>query len=129
MVDKISLAVGAVGGAIAYILGGFDQLLLTLLICTALDFITGIIGATMKHELNATKCGLGIGKKILMYCYVALANVLQNGLGINIPLREVTIMFYIVQEGISILENGGKFTKYPKKLRDVLEKLTEEENE
>ena len=44
-----------------------------------------------------------------------------------IPLREIVIMFYIANEGISLLENAGEFIPLPQKLKDVLIQLRDTE--
>jgi toxin secretion/phage lysis holin len=40
----------------------------------------------------------------------------------------MTVLFYISNEGISILENLGKLDiKYPQKLKDILEQLEDKD--
>ena len=43
-----------------------------------------------------------------MLSVVALSFVLSRVIGDSLPLREITITFFIANEGISILENAGK---------------------
>lgn len=123
-VNYLTVIVGAVGGFFAYWLGGWDILLKTVLACTVIDFITGVLEALYKGECNAKECGDGIIRKVLMYLVIALSFVLQTGSGIDIPIREVTIMFYIAQESISVLENVGGIVNYPEKLRNMLKQLS-----
>jgi phage-related holin len=40
-----------------------------------------------------------------------------------IPLREVTITFFLCNEGISLLENASEFVPIPDKLKDTLIQL------
>ena len=45
-------------------------------------------------------------------------------MGGNIAIREIVIMFYIANEGISILENvAAVSTKMPQALKDILLQL------
>ena len=70
----------------------------------------------------------GLLKKIAILIIVALANVIQVVTGGNVPLREMVIMFYIANEGISILENVAAVSpNMPQKLKDVLMQLRGDE--
>lgn len=61
---------------------------------------------------------------------IAVANIIDANLigGDKSPLRTVVISFYIANEGLSILENVGKFVQYPKPLRNFLEQLRDKNN-
>lgn len=126
-VVKCSLSV--VGGFLSYIVGGFDLLIQTMLILTVLDFVTGVGSSIYVGEFDASKCGKGIVKKIFMYLTVALAVVIQNFIGDAIPIRETVIVFYIVTEGMSNLENIGKVVEYPDALKEIFAKLNGKKNE
>ena len=54
---------------------------------------------------------------------------IQGVVGDAIPLREITIVFYICNEGISLLENASEFIPLPQKLKDTLIQLREKEEE
>ena len=60
---------------------------------------------------------------MLILIVVGAAVVLQSVLPENIPLREITIMFFICNEGISILENAAAIIPIPEKLKNVLLQL------
>lgn len=45
-----------------------------------------------------------------------------------IPLRETIIMFYIINEALSILENASYFIPIPLKLKNILYQLREEKD-
>ena len=67
----------------------------------------------------------GIAKKMLMFVVVAIACMLDAALGQDM-LRNVTIWFYIANEGISILENLGMAgVPFPRRLSDALELIRE----
>lgn len=121
----ISLA----GGFISYIFGGYDLLLRTMLSLTVIDYITGIGSALYKGKFKASICARGIVKKVFLYITVALAVIIQNFMGEAIPIREVVIVFYIVSEGFSCLENIGKVVKYPPALKKIFAQLQEKTNE
>ena len=54
-----------------------------------------------------------------------MANITDNHiLGTGSTLRTLVIMFYLTNEGFSILENAGQMgLQIPKKLKDAIEKL------
>lgn len=119
--------ISCIGGFIGYVLGGFDNLLTTMLTLTVLDFISGC-GQTMYNgTFRASICAKGIIKKVFIYFTVALAVTVQRFVGDSIPLRETVIVFYIVSEGMSTLENIGKVVQYPKALKSIFEKLNSNE--
>ena len=65
-----------------------------------------------------------------MLVIVALANTIQNLMGGNVAVREIVIMFYIANEGISILENAAVILpQMPDKLKDILLQLRGDNNE
>ena len=126
---KIKIIFSVIGGYLSYILGGYDLALSTMLSLTVIDFITGVVVALVKGKFMASKCAEGIIKKVFIYITVALAVVVQRFIGDTIPLRETVIIFYIVSEGMSCLENIGKVAPYPEALKNALAHLNEGKNE
>lgn len=105
--DKIfngmSVITAMAGGIIAVLFGAWDKLLYTLMILMVLDYALGIIKAVYTKTLSSEIGFKGLLKKIAMLVIVALANTIQNLMGGNVAVREIVIMFYIANEGISIL--------------------------
>ena len=60
-----------------------------------------------------------------MLLIVAVANIVDiNVIGSGSILKNVTMIFYICNECISLIENAGRIgVPVPKKLMDVLEQL------
>ena len=54
----------------------------------------------------------------MIFVVIAVAVEIEKLTNNNIPLREVVIMFYIANEGISLLENISEFVPLPDKLKD-----------
>lgn len=119
----ISIWFGIVGGLCTYWLGGWDVLLKTIVFLAVVDYITGIIKAVYLKKLSSEIGFKGLLKKIVMFIVIAVAFVIQQLIGGNIPLREVVIMFYIANEALSLLENAAIFVPIPDKLKDVLLQL------
>lgn len=112
--------------AICYLgmfLGGFDRLLITLLIFMCIDYFTGILCAVKSKTLSSRTGFIGIAKKLIILLLVGLVNLL--GVAINIDgLRYLAISFYLANEGISIIENASIFgVPVPQKVKDILEQL------
>ncbi|QPC48429.1 phage holin family protein [Mangrovibacillus cuniculi] len=98
----------SVVGGVGYSLFGEWSMLLTLLtVLVVTDYISGIIAAALSGTLSS-KVGLrGIAKKILIFAFVAIAYLLDGIMGNNQIIRDVTIVFYICNEFISLTENAG----------------------
>lgn len=124
---ELKIIFSLIGGAVGYLLGGFDIMLTTLLLFIAIDYVTGVMRAIVRKQLSSEIGFKGIFGKIIILCLVALATRLDNILGAE-ALRYLVISFYIANEGISILENSAELgVPYPQKLKDVLEQLRKEE--
>lgn len=120
-----SAVLAAVFGYVAKFLGGFDSLLVTLIILIFVDYITGVIGAAYEKKLSSAIGYKGIIKKVFMVLIVGVAVTLQRVLPEGLPLREMTILFFVANEGLSVLENAAKVIPLPKKLKSVLLQLKE----
>lgn len=119
--NAISIFFGIAGGILASVFGKWDTVLCALVILMALDYITGIIKAVYTKRMSSEIGFKGILKKITVLTVVALANVVQVLLGGKGAIREVVIMFYIANEGISILENAAEvLPSIPDGLRNIL---------
>lgn len=123
----ISVICGAVGGFIVSLLGGWDKLIVALLILMVLDYITGIIKGIYNRELSSEIGFKGLLKKVLILIVVAVAVIIEQHMGIP-AVREIVIMFFAVNEGISILENASQMgLPLPTKLKETLLQLRDKE--
>lgn len=119
----MSSAIGAVGGFFAWFVGGIDTLIITLVTFMAIDYVTGVIKAIYEKRLSSSIGFKGIIKKVFMLIMVGVAVSLGNIMPVEVPLREVTVMFFIANEGFSILENAAGIIPLPQKLKSVLLQL------
>ena len=127
--NEISVCIGLIGGFICKFLGGWDMLLNALVVLVVLDYITGLLKSTYNKKLSSDVGFKGIIKKIMIFLVVATAYVIQQVIGEAIPLREITILFFIANEGISLLENASEFIPIPDKLKEVLAQLRDDNEE
>lgn len=123
----IKLVFTAIGGFLSYIFGGFDSLLITLMALMTLDYISGIIKAVYNKSLNSAIGFKGLLKKVMILLLVVLVSILQNAIAGAVPLRELVIMFYIANEGISVIENLGTVIPIPEKVKQFFEQLQNKE--
>lgn len=105
---------GAVGGFVAQLFGGWTDDMVTLIAFMAVDFIMGLILAGVFHNSNKTENGnlnskvgwKGLCKKGITLLFVLVAHRLDVSLGVSY-IRTATIIGFIANEVISIVENAG----------------------
>lgn len=97
----------AIAGGLVYLLGGWDKLLQILIIMVCIDYGTGIIRAVINKNLNSKIGFRGILKKCCIFIMIVLTVQIEKAIGQPELLHPVVILFYISNEGISILENLG----------------------
>jgi len=119
----IKLSFACAGGFLVGLLGGWDLALKILVLFVVLDYVTGLIVAVMEKKLNSDVGFKGITRKILLFVPIIIAYYLDNLTG-HAVLRSIAILFYIVNEGLSILENLVRAgVPVPGQVRDTLEAL------
>lgn len=92
-------------GVLSYLYGSWDGLLIAIIVAVCLDYVTGLIKAYVLKILSSEVGFKGILKKFLILFVVALAHVIDNCVGSGETWRNIAIVFYICNEGLSILEN------------------------
>lgn len=114
MKQAIFAAIGAVGSFIAGALGGWDTAIITLGSFMIIDYATGFIVAAVFHKSKKSASGglkshegwKGLCKKVTTLLLVVVANLLDKQIGANY-IRDAVCIFFIVNEGVSILENAA----------------------
>lgn len=114
MKEYFCTAVGLIGGAIASLYGGWDTALQTLIICMAVDYITGLIVAGVFHASPKTETGTlesragwkGLIRKGETLLIVLVACRLDAVMGSNF-VRDAAVIAFVANETISIIENAG----------------------
>lgn len=112
-----------------FLFGDREGLMIALVVLIVLDYISGVIAAVIERKLSSEVGAKGIAKKIFMLLIVAVANIVDiNVIGEGHVLKSVTVIFYIANECISLIENAGRLgVPVPKKLLDVLEQLKDKD--
>lgn len=124
---KVILALS--GGVLGWLFGGFDSLIYALIAFVVLDYVTGVLLAIHEKKISSEIGFRGISKKITIFILVAVGHVIdQYVIGTGSSLRTMLIMFYLSNEGISIIENAGAIgLPFPQKLKDVIQQLSSDE--
>ena len=107
MDDYIDLGFGVFGGVLSWFIGGLDGALKILVAMMIADYITGVMKGYIHGGLSSSEGFHGIAKKVCMFLFVGVANIIDNELlGRSEVLRDAVIFFYIANEGLSITENA-----------------------
>lgn len=131
----ITGALSTIFGFIISLMGGWSIFLETLFILILLDIITGILTCMYKSshhtrngKFSSSEFYRGLLKKGMIIIVIIVAN--RFDLIFNFEyLTNIVIMFFIINEMMSIIENAGLIgLPLPKKLMDVLEVFSEEPN-
>lgn len=136
-ITEITSAITSVlSAAIVSLFGGWTSGIKVLLIMMGLDIITGITCSLMRKS-DKTESGAysshvgwkGLVKKVITLILISVAYQLDVVMNTTI-IRDSTVIFFIINEVSSILENAGRLgVKYPaviQKALDVLNKKSED---
>ena len=125
MNNAVKSILAAFCAVFGFVFGDFNGLMIALVALIVLDYISGVIAAAVEKKLSQEVGAKGIAKKIFMLLIVAVANIVDiNVIGEGHVLKSVTVVFYIANECISLIQNAGRLgVPVPKKLLDVLEQL------
>ena len=110
------------GGSVVALLGAYDNFLKGLLYFIVIDFVTGVLKAVYEKKLDPEKIFAGVMRKMVILIIVSVAFRLELTFGDVIPIRETVIVFYIVQEFLSIIKNAVVFTPIPDELLNYFDK-------
>ena len=133
----ILVVLSGIGAFFANILGGWDAMLKVLVAMMAADYATGIIVAAIFKKSPKSESGTlnshvgfkGLVKKCMIFVLVYLAVLLDNAIGERY-IRAAVIIFFIGNEGLSLLENVGLMgVPYPTSLKNMLEALRNQGDE
>lgn len=129
--NVLSAIFAAIGLWLGLFIGPVNGLLIALIVFVITDYITGLASAIVRKELSSSVGFKGLARKVLIFLIVGIANVLDvYVLGANAVLRTAVILFYMANEGLSIIENAGEIgLPIPKKLKEVLAQLRKKSGE
>ncbi|SEM85727.1 holin family protein [Paenibacillus sp. OK076] len=110
--------------SVTYFFGGWSGVLGVLLVFVILDYLTGIAAAGMTGKLESNVGLFGIARKVFIFAMVSVAHLVDGVLGDGHLFRDAVAFFYIANELLSIIENGGKLgAPIPPVIRQAIEVL------
>ena len=128
---------GVIGSFLAYLLGGWDSVISTLLIFMVIDYVSGLLLAGVFHASPKTDSGTlasrtgwkGLTKKGMTLLIVVIAVRLDMILGTSY-IRDGVCIAFMVNETLSIIENAGLMgVPIPNKLKQSIEMLQDKGGE
>ena len=131
--NTVLVVISSAGSWIANELGGWDAAMKVLIAMMAVDYISGLTVAGVWHRSGKSETGAldsragfkGLVKKVFTILLVWIGVLLDKALG-TAYVRTAIIIFFIGNEGLSLLENFGLMgVPYPEFLRKALEALRE----
>ena len=127
----ICAGLGAAGGIVAQVFGGWNSGMTTLLIFMAIDYATGLIVAGVFHTSPKSEGGAlesragwkGLIRKGVTLLFVLIAARLDMVMGTTM-IRDGVIIGFLLNELISIVENAGLMgIQLPAVLNNAIELL------
>ena len=135
--ESLCTSVGIVGSMIISLLGGWDVPMQALIICMIIDYLSGLAVAGIFHKSKKSANGAlnsrsGL-KGLCMKCMILfiIVAIVQVGKVLNVDwLRNATIIGFISNEFISIVENAGLMgMRLPKPVYKAIDILNDKEKE
>lgn len=124
MENAVKLLAGAAGACASFLFGGWSAALGTLFFFVFADYLTGVFAAGSKGELSSKAGVKGISKKVFIFLLVAVAHHVDLYLGAGSTFRDGTVVFFVANEALSILENTGRMgVPVPPKFAEMIETL------
>lgn len=125
IIDSIA---GVVGAVLGFMYGEVTGLFWALIAFMATDYITGVVVAAINKQLSSEVGFRGLAKKLMILVFVSLGHIADMYVLGGTPVAMSAVMlFYIANEGLSIIENAGNLgLPVPKKLKDIMVQLKKE---
>lgn len=130
-------ALSAAGSALAQSLGGWDTMLQVLVALMAIDYALGVVLALVWKRSNKTADGSfesrasvkGLFRKCGILLCVLIAARLDPLFGSEGYIRGTVILFFLANEGLSVVENLGVMgLPMPQVLKDAFLALRDKES-
>lgn len=131
LIGAAKLVFGGIIAAVSGFIGSMDGIMYALIAFITIDYATGVAVAVKEKKLSSEVGFWGLVRKVCILALVGVAHyidcyVMQSG----DVIRTVAAMYYIGNEGISILENCGNLgLPLPPKLMAVMVQIKEGKGE
>ena len=131
MKEMVCTVSGLLGSAAVWAFGGWDAALTALVVCMAVDFVSGSLVALVFHKSTKSETGAynsayglkGLCRKGLMLLFVLVAVQLDQLTGADF-VRDAVCIGFCSNEVLSIVENLGLAgVPMPEAVKKALEQL------
>lgn len=129
MESILKWAAAFLAAAISFLYGEWTMLLTILITLVIFDFCTGLVAAGLGNKISSRIGLAGIARKIYIFVMVAVAHLIDTvlievGVESGALISTAAVVFYIVNELISITENAGRIgLPIPKQIKQAIEIL------
>ena len=137
MKEAVCTSIGIVGSMIISLLGGWDTAMQALTICMIIDYLSGLVVAGIFHASKKSENGAlksssglkGLCRKCMVLLIIMIITQIAKVSSID-WLRNATIIGFMTNEVISIVENAGLMgVPLPKAVYRAIDILNEKEKE
>lgn len=121
--------VAFLGGIFGFLFGGWTLTLQVLIALSIMDYVSGFAASYVEGTLKSKVGLIGIARKVFIFVTVAAAHLvdvilIENGWDTNALVMTTVVVFYAVNEILSIIENAGRIgLPVPKALQNAVEVL------
>jgi toxin secretion/phage lysis holin len=121
---QLGIVTAALGSVISFSFGIWPESLTVLLVLMGIDYISGVAAAIKTGGGLSSKTGFwGLAKKGLILLVILLAHRIDLLLGTEMVMGGA-IMFYLVNELLSVIENYGRLgLPLPEGIRRIIRML------
>ena len=108
-----------------FILERTNSFYLILIACVCLDYLSGVLNAIVHKKLSSKIGAKGICRKLLIFIIIGLSHMIDKlTIGDGDTLQTAITLFYVANEGISVLENAEEIgLPIPKILEDAIKNM------
>ena len=122
VISTYNKALAVIIGVFSSLFGTMDELFIMLMILMVADIVSGIMKSVHTKTISSAKFYEGGIRKIAIFLVVIVATQLEFYMLETVPLRSITIGYYIINEGLSFIENISEFIDLPKEFIKYFEK-------
>lgn len=127
--EYLKYALPTLAGVATFFFGEWSPLLTILVALVAIDFVTGMTAGAVDGGLKSNKGMIGIARKVFIFAMVAVAHLIdlllvESGFESSQVVMTMVIVFYAVNEILSITENAGRIgLPVPEQIQSAIEVL------
>lgn len=127
----INTVIGGIVALSTWYFGSFDDVFQILVALSVVDYLSGTCAAWYQNRLSSSTGFKGILKKCIMFTFVGIANLIDKVMPGNAEaVKLVVCLFYIGNEGMSIIENADRLgIPIPDFMRKRFVSMKEENNQ